>query len=798
MRVIFQDIRETVSRNFWKEASDNMLVFTKTALPAVRDGMGKLSTSMGGVFASIIDATSKFAKEDGFLVFFSNLTRGFDNVKDGMGPFMAAFLNLAALGSTIFPRMGTAFDNMSVKFDRWVKGLASDGSFSRWIDQGVQGIKDLFSAGVSLIGVWQNIGQAAQGAGALTLSSFAALMARLDEVTSGFRFQTNLSRIFHGAREASDEFHAALGKLAPAMDVFSATMGNALANSGKALAAFIGVLGDVLSSSNLDKGLTAFLSGVKTMFEELRPAAAPVTEILRTFGEILGAVARDSGPLFRTLFTQLATVLTTAWHALEPFLPALIQVGTTIVGVLGPALALAANELLPAFASSLVDLGDGLVPIIKSVADFAVGVAGMLKDVPLPVIAGMVAGILALTGAFQFASAVLPIVGAALEVFGVTAALTGARLQLMIPVVGIFLAAITGLAIGGLASLATGMKSGTPYANEYATALREDAKAAGEFGNAVGAATTKLAVQKLQQDGAFTAATKLGISTWDLTQAVLHGGKAWDDIKSKIDGANKVYDDNFKATQEANKGATTWSGTVAGKLTPAMLENKDVANKLFEIMNNNRGSAEEAARTNLELAEGYKAAGIQGEGAAEKTDLLTEALKKIPSNVGAAASATSTLTDAFSSSSAKIDAMRKTFDILLGKDAKQQAAETLGAYASGFNTLKETVTPLAGKMQELGDAVYGETGFLNVAGGNKAVLQVNQALVDEVNNVWVGAKAAYDAAIKQGATAQAPSRHPRSSSTTTRVTTTPWLRPPAYPPTWSRASGMRSSATSGS
>lgn len=753
MRVIFQDIRETVSKNFWDEASDNMLTFTETALPQVRDGMAKLSTSMGGVFSSIVDATTKFAKEDGFTVFFSNLTRGFDNVKAGMGPFMSAFLNLAALGSTIFPRMGKAFEVMSTKFDAWVTGLAKDGTFNRWIDQGVQGIKDLWSAGVSLVGVWQNIGLAAQGAGALTLTSFARLMAQLDVVTNGYRFQTNLSRIFDGARSASDTFHASLGKLGPAMDTFSVTMSNALANSGKALGAFIDMLGDVLSSKNLDKGMTAFLEGVKTMFVELRPAAAPITEILRTFGEILGSVARDSGPLFRTLFTQLATVFTTAWHALEPFLPVLIQIGTTIVDTLGPALADAAEIFIPAFAGGLADLGDGLIPVIKSLADFAVGIVGMVADTPLPVIAGIVGGILALNTAFTMVKAVAPLAAAAMQLFGIEAGIAGARVQLMVPVIGIALAALAGLAIGGVAQMTTNLKSGTPHVNEYATALREDAKAAGEFGDAIGAATTKLAIKTLMDDGAYDAARKLGLSTWDVTDAVLHGGKAMDGLKSKLDLVQKGYDEEVDASKKSATGMNLYSDRTKN-VTKDMAGKKQALDILKGAMDDSTGSIAKASDEIKIQTELEEKAGTATEGHADSVDYLTAALEKSTVQFGAAAAATSVLTDEFSSSSAKVDAMRKTFDLLTGGNAKQKAAETLGAYAKGFNDLKETVTPLAQDMRNLGDAVYGEEGFLNVAGGNKAVMQVNQALVDEVNNVWTGAKAAYDAAIKQGKTAQ--------------------------------------------
>lgn len=745
MRVIFQDIRETVSKNFWKAAGDSMLEFTKTALPSVRDGMKGLSTSMGGVFASIVDATSKFAKEDGFLVFFQNLTRGFDNVKSGMAPFMSAFLNLAALGSTIFPRMGAAFDGMSQKFDAWVKGLASDGSFSRWIDQGVQGIKDLWSTGMSLIGIWKNIGAAAQGAGALTLHSFSLMTAKLEEVTSGYRFQTNISRIFQGARDGSEEFHKSLTNLGPAMDSFSVTLGNALANSGKALGAFINVLGDVLSSSNLDKGLTAFLGGVKTMFEELRPAAAPITEILRTFGEILGAVARDSGPLFRTLFTQLATVLTTAWHALEPFLPALIQVGTTIIGVLGPAMAAAADKFIPAFAGGLADLGDGLIPVIQNLADFALGIVGMISDTPLPVIVGITTGILALSGAFTFVTAVAPFATAAMQLFGIEAGVAAIRTQLLIPVVGLALAALTGFALAGVANLATNMKSGTSHSTEYATALREDAKAAGEFGNAIGTATTKLALQKLMSDGAFDAAKNLGIGYKDVYEAVLKGGGAMDGLKGKLDGAQKGFEDQILAIRKTSTGWDDFQNK-----TQNARFGIDQINKLRDALDLEKGSLDEAAQGNAILAQMEKDAGVEAEGQAKKTDSVTEALKKQKSHIAAAASATGVLTDAFASSSSKIDAMRKTFDILLGKDAKQQAAEALGAYAKGFNDLKASVEPIAQEMRNLGEAAYGDNGFLNVASGNKAVLQVNQALTDEVNNIWAGAKDAYDNALVHG------------------------------------------------
>lgn len=745
IRVVFQDIRETISKNFWDKAGDAMARFTDVALPAVGKGLGKLSTSLGGIFSRLLDSFTKLTKQGGVKLFFDNMTSGFDHAQNGMADFMDGFNTLAVVGSTVFPRMGRAFDAWAAKFDSWVQRLAADGTLNRWIDRGIQGMKDLFNVGGSLVKVWGNIGQAAQAGGALTLHSLSLALKRLEDVTAGNRFQQNMKTIFAGAREASDTFHKSLGSLGPAMDVFSVTIHNTLVGASRALGAFIRDVGDVISSPKVDKGLTAFLSGLESMFVSLRPAASSIATILQTFGQILGQVATDSGPLFRNLFQQLAGVLSVAWTALEPFLPALIQIGTSIVNILGPALSSAAQSAIPAFAAGVRKIGEGIVPLISFLADAAVNIVNFVSGLQVPTIALMAGVIFSMGGAFKLAGIVVPLATAGVKAFGIAAAWTAIKTQLMVPVIGIALAALTGLAIGGIAALATSQQSSTPYANEYADALREDGKAAGGLANAIGEATTKVALHNLVQSGAYEAAKKLGIGTQEVTDAVLHGGKAWDDIQARIKEAKGAYQDQNAAALAAGEGADRVTGQLG--------EQSDAAGKLADELTKGKGSIDAAKASNELYAKAARDAGI-------KTDEETTAQKKLAvqaaetgKNLGAAAAASAALQDTFGSSTSKIDAMRKTFEILLGPNVKQQAAETLGAYVKGFNDLKDTVVPLAQDMKNLGAAAYGEKGFLNVAGGNKAVMQVNQALVDEVNNVWAGAKAAYDAAIKQGDTA---------------------------------------------
>jgi hypothetical protein len=745
IRPIFQSIRETVSKNFWDQASDSMLRFVQTALPAFGKGLGQLAGSMGNIFGTLLDSFSNLSQQGGVAVFFANLTHGLDLAKGGLARFMDTFNTLAVVGSTAFPRMGRAFNDWANHFNSWIQGLAADGTLNRWIDKGIEGVKDLVNSAVNLIKIWGNIGQAAEAAGGLTLHSFADAIAKLDAVTAGARFQTNLRTLFEGGAEASKIFYKSLGDLGPALDVFSVTVKNTLINSAHALAPLITLIGDALSSPKLGVGLTAFLAGVQKMFTDLRPAAAPIVTILSTMGQLMGAVATDTGPLFRNLFQQIATVFSAAYAAIAPFLPQLIQLGTSVVNILGPALLGVVQSVIPAFAGGLERIGNGLLPVIQFLADAAVNITKFISGLQPGTVAEMAGVIFSLGTMLKFASTVVPIATAAMKEFGIAAGITGIETELLVPVFGVLLALLSGLALGGIAALASSQEVGVGSANAYADALNKDAEAAGGLADKIGEATTAMALKNLVDSGAYDAAQKLGIGTQELTDGLLKGGPAMDSVQNKMKAIERQY-----ILSQASQADYLHGGQ---QNTEQIKTQHDAYTKLQGILDDQKAKLDAAKTGNEVLAAAQKAAGIDTTKHAAAAKTLSDQAGKEAEALNAAAQASTVLTNTFSSTTSKIDAMRKTFAILLGPDAGQQAAETLGAYVKGFNNLKDTVAPVAQEMRNLGDAAYGENGFLNVASGNKAVLQVNQALVDEVNNVWAGAKAAYDAAIAQGKTA---------------------------------------------
>jgi hypothetical protein len=216
-----------------------------------------------------------------------------------------------------------------------------------------------------------------------------------------------------------------------------------------------------------------------------------------------------------------------------------------------------AGHLIGAFAP--------LGPVVTGALD---GLVNILNNLPSDRLVGLVTAALTIAPAFNIAKTAVALFG---ESSALEMGLFGASINLTIPIVGVFLAALAGLTVG-LAASATSQQQATVSASAYADALERD-------GNAIGRYTTQLAVKKLAEDGAYDAAQKLGISQDTLTAAVTGNADALKQVQDAASGAKKAYDD-ANAAAIASQGAT-------GGATDKMNEQRDAADKLLPALQNN-------------------------------------------------------------------------------------------------------------------------------------------------------------------------------------------------------------------
>lgn len=194
-----------------------------------------------------------------------------------------------------------------------------------------------------------------------------------------------------------------------------------------------------------------------------------------------------------------------------------------------------AGHLLAAFA-----------PLGPEILGFLNGFIGLLNSLPLPVLAGLVTSATLLGPAlrFAFSSTVTTLITAAAKAIGLTATMT----ELAVPVVGILLAAMSGLAVMA-ATTAASTQTNTVAVQDYTQALKDD-------NDQIGANVRAVAAKALVDDGAAAAAQRHGIALSTLLDASLGVPSAMDTVRA----ANKQLGDSMVV--------------VAGHMTTATAQNK--------------------------------------------------------------------------------------------------------------------------------------------------------------------------------------------------------------------------------
>ncbi len=186
------------------------------------------------------------------------------------------------------------------------------------------------------------------------------------------------------------------------------------------------------------------------------------------------------------------------------------------------------SKLEAAFNTGLIETGGSANDILRGMTQTLTGLVTLIADAPQPVLAT----VLALTG-------LVAVVG-----------LVGGSALIAVPQIARFRDGLTTMGISGrTAAIGIGVASGAVAAAGVVIAIFAQAQAEAtantqEFQASLdpltGATTDytrTLVAQKLAAAGVFDQAKQAGISQKDLTDAVLHGGQALDDVRAKLDKA---------------------------------------------------------------------------------------------------------------------------------------------------------------------------------------------------------------------------------------------------------------------
>ena len=389
----YKILKSLTSEGFWSTAEAGVRAFSRAVMPLSQEHMPRLAAELGKIPGAVAAAFATPDGQNSLARFFENTRAALANMVDGFTALTSALLRLVDAGSAYLPRLGAAFTAQMKRFDAWTARITSDGSFERWVENGITALKGLWAVLGQTIGIFGALSKAARSAGGASLNDLAAGLERVNTALRGPAWQGALTTVFKGA-------HDAMGNLGPAMQA----LGDAFINLAPTLARVMGLATQIASVAivGIAEALQdpVFTRGVKAMLEgalEGMKAFAPAfTEMAKHMGHILelaGVMAEAFGPL-----------LAEAIIAFTPVIPALTDAIAALVPV----------------------LTDGLLYVVKLLAPLIVEVVSAISDwvQANPEVAGI---ILVVVGAIGLlVSAVSSIIGFVAPIIGAIATIVGA------------------------------------------------------------------------------------------------------------------------------------------------------------------------------------------------------------------------------------------------------------------------------------------------------------------------------------------------------------------------------------
>lgn len=393
-------IRKIAQENFFTGFSAPLLNLAKTIMPQLAAGVGAIASQLGAG-AQIFMAAVQSSLGNGVL---ESLLKGIADMtgilNQAITPVVQAFVTLGSVGMGYMPQLAQLIADVAKWFNDIVQKAAADGSLKAWIDAGIQSLKDLWSIGQSVVGIFQSLIDAAAAGGAVsTLAGLAQGMRDIDAAMKGPAFQTAMATLFSGAEAGAQGLLKALGPLGDAFVVGAPAMADFLRIGGQIVGTLLGGAFTALSNPAFGSGLVTFMQGLQGAADAIVPLLPGLTTALGALLTAVAPVVEKIWPSLVQVITSFADGLAQVITFLQPLLDAIagsplllgLLIGgviaanlvlaamSTVFGVVQAALAIwAARSEIAAAAQWLFNLAVDAFPAFAMVALIAAVVAGLI------------------------------------------------------------------------------------------------------------------------------------------------------------------------------------------------------------------------------------------------------------------------------------------------------------------------------------------------------------------------------------------------------------------------------------
>lgn len=184
----------------------------KTVIPQLKTGFQSIATAMGGAFTQATLVLKTSAATEQLKTILDNTSKVVKNLGAALGPVLAAFLRIAAVGSGALVGLTSGIGAAADRFNAFVQRAADSGQLQAWIDGAIAAFKSLFSVIGDIGHIIASVFSALDDAGVGLGGTIAVVVGQIREFVDSAQGQEVLRSLATTIKEVGDAVGKILGE----------------------------------------------------------------------------------------------------------------------------------------------------------------------------------------------------------------------------------------------------------------------------------------------------------------------------------------------------------------------------------------------------------------------------------------------------------------------------------------------------------------------------------------------------------------------------------------------------------
>ena len=379
LKPLMTELGTLISGEFWGRARQPIIDLVSNLMPQLRNAFTDLSAGMGDFTASLSNELANDLANRRLESIFKGIADGWRVLADGADGIAGALVSLSQIGAQYTPRLAAWFTRQANTFSSWLDRISNSGDLDKMMDGAIESMYDLWDATKGVSGVLGGLWKAADAAGAGGLKGFAELMESWTSNINSAGFQTALSTLFSGAKDAMSALGDGIKRVGGMLEGLAPQISGLMSSTASFAGGLVGGIADALNTTSVASGLDKFNADLQVTLERITPSLQPIADVV---GSLIGALGETAKTVLPTAFDALAglaPVLQGIIDAITPVLQPLADSVGQIVSGLSPALSDFVAAVGPVFQGVVLGLAEALVDFVPAVRDLLGGITDIIN-----------------------------------------------------------------------------------------------------------------------------------------------------------------------------------------------------------------------------------------------------------------------------------------------------------------------------------------------------------------------------------------------------------------------------------